>query len=314
MEYLDICLHQAIKSYNLSINKFEIEFSPIIIGTMRLGDWGSNLSTDELETFIDVCIDLGFKDFDHADIYGHYTDEERFGRVIKRRPDLKSKIQNTTKCGIKLTTPNRPAHQLKSYDTSKEHIIWSAENSLNELGVDVLDVFLIHRPDYLMNPHEIAEAFMSLKDAGKVKAFGVSNFSASQFELLNTLTPLVTNQLEISLLQRNAFDDGTLDQCLLHGIRPTAWSPFGGGAIFSEQRSPEIARIKKVATVLGEKHNATIDQVLIAFLLKHPAMIIPIYGSSKISRIKSIKGALEVNLSHEDWYHLWEAAIGNEVA
>ena len=241
-------MHLATKTDNLKINKPEIEFSPIIIGTMRLGDWGSNLSTNELETFIDACVDLGFKDFDHADIYGHYTDEERFGRVIKRRPDLKSKIQNTTKCGIKLMTANRPQYQLKSYDTSKAHIIWSAENSLKELGVDVLDVFLIHRPDYLMDPHEIAEAFMTLKKAGKVKTFGVSNFSASQFELLNSMTALVTNQLEISLLQRKAFDDGTLDQCLRHGIRPTAWSPFGGGAIFSEQRSPEIARIKKVAT------------------------------------------------------------------
>ena len=307
-------MHLATKTDNLKINKPEIEFSPIIIGTMRLGDWGSNLSTNELETFIDACVDLGFKDFDHADIYGHYTDEERFGRVIKRRPDLKSKIQNTTKCGIKLMTANRPQHQLKSYDTSKAHIIWSAENSLKELGVDVLDVFLIHRPDYLMDPHEIAEAFMTLKKAGKVKAFGVSNFSASQFELLNSMTALVTNQLEISLLQRKAFDDGTLDQCLRHGIRPTAWSPFGGGAIFSEQRSPEIGRVKKVATTLGEKHNATIDQVLIAFLLKHPSKIIPIYGSSKVNRIKAIKRALEVKLSHEDWYQLWEAAIGNEVA
>ena len=107
-------MHLATKTDNLKINKPEIEFSPIIIGTMRLGDWGSNLSTNELETFIDACVDLGFKDFDHADIYGHYTDEEKFGRVIKRRPDLKSKIQNTTKCGIKLMTANRPQHQLKS--------------------------------------------------------------------------------------------------------------------------------------------------------------------------------------------------------
>ncbi len=298
----------------LDNNRTEIEFSPIIIGTMRLGDWGSKLSTDELETFVDACVDLGFKDFDHADIYGHYTEEERFGRVIKRRPDLKSKIQITTKCGIRLETPKRPGHQMKSYDSSKEHIIWSAENSLKELGLDALDVFLIHRPDYLMDPHEIAEAFASLKTTGKVKTFGVSNFTTAQFELLNSFTPLVTNQLEISLLHRNAFDDGTLDQCIRHGIRPTAWSPFGGGAIFSKESTPEIQRIRKVATALGEKHIATLDQILIAFLLKHPSKIVPIYGSSKVSRIKSIKGALEIDLSREDWYQLWEAAIGKEVA
>ena len=115
-----------------------IDFSPIIIGTMRLGNWGSNLSTNDLEKFIDGCIDLGFNDFDHADIYGHYTEEERFGRVIKRRPDLKYKIQITTKCGIRLETPNRPSHQIKSYDSTADHLIWSAENSLTQLGVIVL--------------------------------------------------------------------------------------------------------------------------------------------------------------------------------
>jgi len=292
----------------------EIKFSPIIIGSMRLGEWGSDLSTEELEKFIDACVDLGFNDFDHADIYGHYTEEERFGRVIKRRPDLKSKIQVTTKCGIKLTTPNRPRHKLKSYDSTKEHILSSADNSLKDLGLDCIDVMLIHRPDYLMNPHEIAEAFTILKDAGKVKAFGVSNFTVSQFELLNSFTPLITNQLEISLLHRNAFADGTLDQCLRLGVTPTAWSPFGGGSIFTDDKTPEIQKIKKVATEIGQKVDATLDQVLIAFLLKHPAGIVPIFGSSKIHRVQAIKKALDINLSHEDWYQLWEAAIGQEVA
>jgi len=281
---------------------------------MRLGEWGSDLSTEELEKFIDACIDLGFNDFDHADIYGHYTEEEKFGRVIKRRPDLKSKIQVTTKCGIKLTTPNRPKHKLKSYDSTKEHILSSADNSLKDLGLDCIDVMLIHRPDYLMNPHEIAEAFTILKDAGKVKAFGVSNFTVSQFELLNSFTPLITNQLEISLLHRNAFADGTLDQCLRLGVTPTAWSPFGGGSIFTDDKTPEIQKIKKVATEIGQKVDATLDQVLIAFLLKHPAGIVPIFGSSKIHRVQAIKKALDINLRHEDWYQLWEAAIGQEVA
>lgn len=292
----------------------KVSFSPLIIGTMRLGEWGSNLSTDQLEQFIDTCLDLGLKDFDHADIYGHYTEEERFGQVIKRRPDLKSKIQITTKCGIRLVTPNRPQHQLKSYDATKKHLIWSAENSLKKLGVDTLDVLLIHRPDYLMNPHEIAEAFQQLKQEGKVQHFGVSNFTPSQFELLHSITPLVTNQIEVSLLHRHAFEDGTLDQCMRLGITPTAWSPYGGGAIFSETQDEKILTIKKVLQQLAESHNASIDQILLAFILKHPSGIIPIMGSSKIERIRTAKEALNIQLSHEDWYKLWEAALGEEVA
>lgn len=286
----------------------------MIIGTMRLGEWGSNLSIDELETFIDACIALGFKDFDHADIYGHYTEEARFGQVIKRRSDLKSKVQITTKCGIKLLTPRRAEHKLKSYDSSKAHIIWSAENSLKELGLDVLDLFLIHRPDYLMNPHEIAEAFTQLQKEGKVKAVGVSNFTVSQFELLNQLIPLATNQVEISLLHRDAFEDGTLDQCMRHGIRPTAWSPFGGGAIFKPDCPPELQKLKDVANELAEQYNVRLEQILISFLLKHPSGIVPILGTTKIERLEKIKTALDIKLSHEDWYRLWEAAIGHEVA
>ncbi|MEL6637808.1 MAG: aldo/keto reductase, partial [Bacteroidota bacterium] len=286
---------------------------PIIIGTMRLGSWGAQLDTEALERFIDACIDLGFSHFDHADIYGHYTEEERFGRVLKRRPDLKTKLQITTKCGIRILSPNRPQHRLKSYDATAAHLVWSAENSLRELGVDQLDVFLIHRPDFLMHPHEIATAVEQLKTSGKVRAFGVSNFSPSQFEMLHHFTPLATNQVEISLLHRQAFSDGTLDQCLRLGIRPSAWSPFGGGRIFTDGDSPELQRVRKAIEQLGESHGATVDQILLAFLLQHPAGILPILGSSKIERIQSARAALEVQLSHEDWYQLWEAATGVEV-
>ena len=281
---------------------------------MRLGAWGSDMSTDELEKYIDACVDLGLRDFDHADIYGHYTEEERFGRVLKRRPDLKSKVQITTKCGIKLVSENRKDHQIKSYDSTMEHIIWSAENSLTQLGLSSLDVLLIHRPDVLLNPHEVAEAFSRLKEAGKVLHFGVSNFSTSQVELLHSFTPLITNQLEISILQRRAFTDGTLDQCQRLGLHPTAWSPFGGGGIFKEENDANVENIKKAAKILRGKYDASLDQILLAFLLKHPARIIPILGSTKIERIKFAKEALDIKLSHQDWYRLWEAAIGEEVA
>lgn len=290
-----------------------ITFSPIIIGTMRLGVWGNKLTTQELEKYIDQCLDLGLQDFDHADIYGHYTEEGRFGQVIKRRPDLKQRVRVTTKCGIKLITENRPSYKIKSYDSSKAHIIFSAENSLKELGLESMDLFLIHRPDYLMDAQEIAEAFESLRKSGKVKAFGVSNFTTHQFELLNSYVPLVTNQIEISLLHLDALEDGSLEQCQKLKVVPTAWSPFGGGAIFKEDATPRIKRIRKTAAELGEKHNASIDQILLAWLFSHPTGIVPIVGSSKIERIQQAKLAKEVQLSREEWYELLEASRGEEV-
>ncbi len=291
-----------------------ISFSPIIVGTMRLGKWGANMTTSELENFIHQCLEMGLNDFDHADIYGHYTTEADFGKVLKNQSSLRDKMQLTTKCGIKLTSENRPTHKIKSYDSSKEHIIFSAESSLKALETDYLDVFLLHRPDYLLNPHEVAEAFETLKKSGKVKHFGVSNYTTSQFDLLHSFTPLVTNQVEISLLHLNAFDDGTLNQCLKHGIVPTAWSPLGGGAIFSDSEDATNQRIQKVANELSEKYKASLDQILLAFLYKHPAHIIPVVGTSKIERIESSLQASKIKLTHEEWYELWEAAIGQEVA
>jgi len=292
----------------------KIQFSDLIVGTMRLGSWGVNMTTHELERFVDECLDLGLNDFDHADIYGHYTEEDNFGKVLARRPDLKSKIQITTKCGIKLITENRPDHAIKSYDSTKKHIIWSTENSLKSLNVDVLDVMLIHRPDILLNPHEIAETFTRLKEQGKVKYFGVSNFTPSQFELLNSFFPLITNQVEISILQRNAFNDGTLDQCMRLDVTPTCWSPLGGGNMFGVPSDDVVMRIQSICKELEDKYNASLDQLILAFLFKHPSGIVPVLGTSKIERIKKAKLAKGIDLSHEDWYKIWTAAIGDEVA
>lgn len=292
----------------------KISFSPFIIGTMRFGAWGAQLGTKALEQLIDQCLDLGLKDFDHADIYGHYTEEDNFGRVIKRRPDLKSKIQITTKCGIKLISENRPSHKIKSYDSTKAHLLSSVDYSLKALSIDSIDLLLIHRPDYLMNVNEVAEAFEQMRNSGKVKAFGVSNFTPSQFDLLNAVVPLTTNQVEVSLLHLNALKDGTLDQCQKLKITPTAWSPFGGGAVFSSQNpSAQIVRIRETAYALCQRYDATLDQILLAWLAKHPSGIVPIVGTSKIERIKSALGALQINLKHEEWYELLEASVGEAV-
>ncbi len=288
--------------------------SPFLIGTMRLGIWGAKMTTAEYERFIDTCVEMGLDEFDHADIYGHYTTESEFGAVLKKRPDLRKKLRITTKCGIKMIAENRPSHKIKSYDSSAKHIIWSAENSLKELGVEQLEVMLLHRPDYLMNPSEIAEAFEHLRVAGKVKYFGVSNFTTSQFALLNQYTPLITNQLEISILHRNAFEDGTLDQLLRERIIPTAWSPVGGGAIFSESEKEEVQRIQKKVKELAERHECQVDQLLLAWLRKHPSGIVPVLGSTKVERVQGAMDSLRIELSREEWYEVWEGAIGHEVA
>jgi len=297
----------------MEANHTDLVFSPIIVGTMRWGTWGAQLSSQEVEHFIDECLDRGLRDFDHADIYGDYTEEGHFGEVIKRRPDLKSKIQITTKCGIKRFCTNRPSHKINSYNSTKAHIIDSSENSLRELGVDHIDVLLIHRPDYLMDPVEVAEAFSELQSSGKVRAFGVSNFTTSQVELLSQHFPLITNQIEFSITHHDPLDNGSLDQCIRKSIIPTAWSPFGGGNIFTNSDDAQIKRIQTIANALGVKYNASLDQILLAWILKHPSGIIPVIGSSKIERVKSALGAKQFELTHEEWYQLWEAATGHPV-
>lgn len=292
----------------------KITFSPIIVGAMRLGSWGANLNPTQMENYIDQCLDFGITDFDHADIYGDYTEEAHFGEVIKRRPDLKSKVEVTTKCTIKMITSNRPDNKIKSYDSSKAYIIQSTENSLRELGVDQIKLMLLHRPDYLLEPHEVADAFEQLRSEGKVAYFGVSNYTTSQFDLLNAVTPLVTNQIEFSPTHLNPLDDGTLDQALKLGLQPMIWSPYGGGELFKDSNDDRINSIKKVTGQLGEKYNVGFDQIILAWIAKHPARMVPVIGSSKVERIKRALDALQVELTREEWYEILEAATGHEVA
>jgi len=285
-----------------------------MVGTMRLGTWGADFSTVQIRQFVEQCLELGLKDFDHADIYGHYTTETDFGLVLKDNNSLREKLFITTKCGIKLITENRPLHQIKSYNTTRKHIIYSAETSLKNLQTDYIDVLLIHRPDFIMNPNEIAEAFHTLKKEGKVNAFGVSNFTVSQFDLLNSFIPLVTNQIEISALHLNAYTDGTLDQCFKLGITPTAWSPLGGGNYFTNENDAQVRRLKPVVLELAEKHYCSEDELLLAWLKKHPVGIVPVIGTSKIERVKTALKAQSITISHEDWYKVWQTSNGEEVA
>lgn len=291
-----------------------MDFSPLIIGAMRLGKWGKGFDTQQYANFIHGCLELGLNTFDHADIYGDYTTEAEFGAALKKEASLRKEIKLITKCGIKMISPNRLDHTVKSYDLGSEHIIRSVNSSLLALETDYIDLLLLHRPDYLMVPDEIANTFQQLKDSGKVLQFGVSNFSVDQFDLLNDKHSLITNQIEVSVLKRKAFDDGTLDQCLRQGIKPMAWSPLGGGTLFQNSDDQTIQRIQKVGNQLCEKYSCQLDQLLYAWVLKHPSSIIPVLGTGNLQRVKIAKAALEINLSREDWYMLWSAATGNEVA
>ncbi|MEW4283264.1 aldo/keto reductase [Priestia koreensis] len=294
--------------------KEDLQFSRIIHGLWRLADWKQ--SDQETLALLEQCLELGITTFDNADIYGDYSCEELFGKALALKPELREKMELVTKCDIKLLSDQRPEHGIKHYDTSKKHIIWSAENSLKKLGVDSIDVLLIHRPDPLMDPAEVAEAFRQLKQEGKVKHFGVSNFLPSQFDMLSSYLdePLVTNQVEISVTHLEEFHNGSIDKCLEKRIAPMAWSPLAGGRIFSgdDEKSTRVRQtLEKIA---GEVGAASIDQVMYAWLLRHPANIMPIVGSGKIERVKSAVEALNINLTREQWFDIWTSSLGHEVA
>ncbi|MFK7981851.1 MAG: aldo/keto reductase family oxidoreductase [Saprospiraceae bacterium] len=290
-------------------------FSRVIFGTMKWGVWGWKLRTRAITQLIEESIEAGITTFDHADIYGHYTTEGDFGRALRGRPDLRKKMEIITKCGINLVTPNRPQHKIKSYSTSKEHIIASTENSLKELNTDYIDMLLIHRPSPLMHPDEIAEAFNQLRAQGKVKYFGVSNFSVAQFEMLQSRITLMTNQVEASILHLPPFLDGTFDQCIKKRISPMAWSPLGGGNLFTEQGEIRTQRIQKVAQGICDRcGNVGLDRIYLAWLLKHPAKILPVLGTARIDRAKAALAAVDIEMTDEEWFALWEASAGKEVA
>ncbi|NLR94646.1 aldo/keto reductase [Flammeovirga agarivorans] len=282
--------------------------SQIVTGVWNWGD----LSPQEINKLIHQSIDAGITTFDHADIYGGYTIEKLFGDALALSPELKSKLQIVTKCGIKLLHPNRPSHQLKSYDTSKSHIIQSVDKSLENLQVDVLDYILIHRPDPLLQPKEVAETIEELKTAGKVKAFGVSNFLPHQVDALQKEVNIEINQVQISPLHTTALYDGSLDNCLKNDIRPMAWSPLGNGRIFTES-SPEIDSLKNVLSEVGEKYGLALDQTIFAWHLSHPTRIIPVLGTTKGSRIVAAAEVMDKTLEREDWFRILQAAEGHEV-
>ena len=291
-----------------------IKFSSVIAGCMRLGEWGSKYNTNGYEKFIDGCLDLGVDNFDHADIYGGFSTEQEFGAVLKRRPDLKSKVKITTKCSIKFPCDNRPNYKSKFYDSTPEDIIKSVDNSLSYLNVDSIELLLLHRPDLLLDARAVADTFVELNKQGKVKYFGVSNYTTDQFDLLNSFYPLINNQLEVSLLHLDAFYNGTLNQCQKLDITPTAWSPLGGGTIFKDTQDEKALRIKEAAKDLMVTYNCNLSQLLLAWLAQHPTGIRPLLGTSKVSRVEEAVKAVNIKMTRADWYLMLEASRGHEIA
>ncbi|MBB3170183.1 aldo/keto reductase [Simiduia aestuariiviva] len=287
----------------------ELSFSRLVYGWWRLMDW--NLDANAIVRRLEDCLTLGITTHDHADIYGDYQCEAHFGQALKLQPSLRAQIQLVTKCGIQLVSEHRPNYQRKNYDTRYQHIVASAEQSLKNLCTDYVDVLLIHRPDPLLNADEVARAFGDLHAAGKVRAFGVSNFNADQYAQLQSRlsTPLITNQLEISVLHHHSFHDGSLDQAQTLRRPPMAWSALAGGRLFNAE--DERARsVRDCLQQLALKYDCSIDQLALAWLLKHPAHIMPIVGSGSLARIQSACGSLDVEMSRDDWYTLWEANGG----
>lgn len=289
------------------------EFSELVQGYWRLADWG--MTPQERLTFLKKHIELGVTTVDHADIYGGYECEKLFGEALALDKSLRSEIQIVTKCDINLCTPKNPDRKINHYDTSASHIYQSVNNSLERLGVDEIDLLLIHRPDVLMDADEVAEAFSELHKVGKVKHFGVSNFTPRQFELLQSRVSksLVTNQVEINPLNFEVAHDGTLDQLQMLRARPMAWSCLAGGEIFAGQ-TEQAKRVREELELIRQEVGAqSIDQVIFAWIRRLPSNPLPIIGSGKIDRVKAAVDSLGIELTREQWYRIWVASKGHGV-
>ncbi|RKR10538.1 putative oxidoreductase [Flavobacterium sp. 90] len=285
--------------------------SPIISGTMNWGVWDKNLTLKEMENMIQISIENKITTFDHADIYGAYTTEADFGKAFHASKIAREKLQLITKCGIQMIAEKRPENKIKHYDYSKDYIIWSVEESLKKLKTDYVDVFLLHRPSPLMQADEIAEAVEKLKSEGKIIDFGLSNFTSSQTELIRQKTEVSYNQVQFSATHFEAMTDGSLDYMQTHGIRPLSWNPLG--TVFRED-TKKTRRLKKLFAELVQKYGFGSDTLLLAWILKHPAGVIPIAGTVNVARIQSLMKAVELEMDKEDWFAIWTESMGDDVA
>lgn len=286
-----------------------LSLSRLVYGMWRLGD-DSDTSTAHVEAKINACLEQGITTFDQADIYGGYAAEGILGQAIRANPALRAQMEIVTKCDIVAPMGRYADKRVKYYDTSRAHILSSVDTSLQEMAVDYIDLLLIHRPDPLMDHRETGAALDEVVASGKVRAVGVSNFRPWDWELLQSAmkTPLATNQIEISLSEIRPFTNGDLAFHQRQDHPLMAWSPLGGGGLMTS--SGGVAdRLDAIASQQGVDRAA----VAIAFLLRHPAHILPVLGTNNLDRIKRASDALKVDLDRETWFSLYEAALGQEV-
>jgi predicted oxidoreductase len=287
-----------------------IEFSRLVYGMWRVGD-DSDTSPSHIRAKIDACLAQGITTIDQADIYGGYTAEALLGACFRDNSGLRDQLEIVTKCDIVAPVGRYEAARVKHYDTSAAHIARSIEASLSEMAIDHIDLLLIHRPDPLMDAEETGRALDDAVASGKVRSVGVSNFRPWDWTLLQSAmsTPLVTNQIEMSLAEHNPFTNGDLAFLQERKIAPMAWSPLGGGSLFASGSELRTA-VSKVALTNGVDEAA----VAIAWLLAHPARILPVLGTNRLDRIAAISDALKVGMDRETWFELYTAALGREVA
>ena len=287
----------------------KLEFSRIIYGMWRIKDDGEDTSVPYVRAKLDACLEQGITTIDQADIYGDYGAEAVLGSVLKDAPDLRQKIEIVTKCDIVAPIGYHSDKRVKYYDTSAEYITASVERSLVEMQTDYIDCLLIHRPDPMMDANETGAALDKLVADGKVREIGVSNFRPWDFNLLQSRmeNPLVTNQVEISVLETSSFTNGDMAYMQQHHIQPMAWSPLGGGRLF-DGSNPKLADVLK--RVAGEDD---ISAAAVAWLLAHPLKICPVMGTNNLDRIKSLSKALEIEIDRQTWFEIYEAANGAEV-
>jgi predicted oxidoreductase len=287
----------------------DLQLSPIVAGLWRIADW--NLGVAERVRWIEQALELGITSFDHADIYGSYRAESLFGEALKASPGLRQRMQLVTKCGIRLCAPER-VYRVNYYDTSAAYVRAQVEQSLRNLHTDRLDLVLIHRPDYLMDAADLAETFKTLTSEGKVTHWGVSNHNTHQFALLHRHHALAANQIELSPLQMNALDDGTLDQQQQLGLRPMIWSPLAGGRLFTGD-DEQATRVRTEMSAIAAHYGISLTTLAFAWVLRHPSRPHPITGTGRMDGLREAVAATSVMLDAEDWYAIWTASKGHGV-
>ncbi|MBT7257685.1 aldo/keto reductase [Porticoccaceae bacterium] len=288
-----------------------LSVSRIIYGMWRLGD-DPDTSPKHIQAKIEACLEQGVSTFDQADIYGAYTAEGLLGAALKQAPALRGQMEIITKCDIVAPIGMHADKRVKYYDSSQPAINQAVDRSLQEMAIEQIDLLLIHRPDPLMDADETGEALDGLIASGKVKALGVSNFRPWDMDLLQSRmnNRLVANQIEISLAENTALTNGDLAYLQQHKIAPMAWSPLAGGQLLQDSQSPLGMKLKEMAAM----HGVAPSSMAVAWLLRHPAAILPVMGSNSIERIKLFGEAMNVQLDRQSWFELLEAAMGHEVA